>query len=136
MKKICAHSHFSIVKFDNGASDYCLKETGRLFGPWEFGLKPARRNVAGDCAARNKKILEIGAAACVDQGLIPLKDYARLKMCINLYQLDTAPKIHHPNVRGIWIFGVAGAGKSHYARTNYPDHFIKSQNRWWDGYAG
>lgn len=115
-----------MVKFDNGASDYCLKEDTRLDGPWEFGLKPARRNVAGDCAARNKKILEIGAAACVEQGLIPLKDYQRFVQSINLYKLDTAPKIDHPNCRGIWIFGVAGAGKSHYARTTYPDHYIKA----------
>lgn len=41
-------AHFEPVKFDNGASDYCLKEATRLDGPWEFGIKPARRNIKGD----------------------------------------------------------------------------------------
>lgn len=50
LKKFCAKSHFTPVKRDNGASDYCLKEETRVEGPWEFGLKPARRNVKGDVA--------------------------------------------------------------------------------------
>lgn len=44
MKQHCSRSHFEVVKYDNGASDYCLKEDTRLEGPWEFGLKPARLN--------------------------------------------------------------------------------------------
>jgi len=34
-------------------------------GPYEFGLKPCRKNIKGDTKARNEKILEIGVEECV-----------------------------------------------------------------------
>lgn len=35
-----------------------------------------------------------------------------------------------------WHWGAPRTGKSHYARTNFPDAYIKSNNIWWDGYNG
>lgn len=40
-----------------------------------------------------------------------------------------------PAVRGIWIYGPPRIGKSHFVRQQEKDLFIKSQNKWWDGYA-
>jgi len=79
LKKHDPQAHFEPVGIDNGASDYCLKEATRLEGPWEFGLKPARKNVKGSTADRNKKIIELGAERCVDEGLIPIKEYLKVK---------------------------------------------------------
>jgi len=42
----------------------------------------------------------------------------------------------HPDVRGLWIYGFSGIGKSHAARALDPNAFIKSQSKWWDGYDG
>jgi len=42
LKKFCKHSHFELVKKDNGAAEYCNKEATRLEGPWTFGVRPAR----------------------------------------------------------------------------------------------
>jgi len=53
MKKVCSHSHFEPVKFNNGADEYCNKEETRLEGPWTFGIRPARRNLKGDTARWN-----------------------------------------------------------------------------------
>ena len=67
MKKHDSRAHFVPVKRDNGASEYCLKEETRLEGPWEFGVKPARKNVKGETAERNARILEIGVEKCVEE---------------------------------------------------------------------
>lgn len=43
LKKKDPHAHFEVVKVDNGASSYCLKEDTRLEGPIEFGTRPLAR---------------------------------------------------------------------------------------------
>jgi len=40
------------------------------------------------------------------------------------------------SLRGIWYYGAPGTGKSRQARQLHPSAFLKSQNKWWDGYAG
>lgn len=65
LKKICAKSHFEPVARDNGAANYCNKDDTRIAGPWTFGVRPARRNEAGDLARRNQELISIGAVAAV-----------------------------------------------------------------------
>lgn len=40
LKKIDNKIHIEVVKINNGAHDYCMKEDTRVDGPWEFGVKP------------------------------------------------------------------------------------------------
>ncbi len=37
---------------------------------------------------------------------------------------------------GYWYLGPTGCGKSHTARTKFPDLYDKPLNKWWDGYRG
>lgn len=55
-----------MVTHNNGADDYCNKEDTRIEGPWTFGIRPARKNLKGDTARRNKELLQIGTVAAVE----------------------------------------------------------------------
>jgi len=45
------------------------------------------------------------------------------------------PTYTPPDLRGVWLHGFPGSGKTCLARF-YPDVYIKVQNKWWDGYNG
>lgn len=46
-----------------------------------------------------------------------MKDYKNLKMSVDLFKLNTQPAYEAEDVRGIWIYGEPGFGKTHMART-------------------
>lgn len=37
---------------------------------------------------------------------------------------------------GLWLWGEPRVGKSHYARNQFPNLYMKGKNKWWDGYHG
>lgn len=90
MIKLCKYSSWTPVNKDNGASDYCLKEESRLEGPWEFGIKPLRQNVKGECkearAAKNAILLEKDIDTLVADGEISLLHVPVLKRAKDIVQ--------------------------------------------------
>lgn len=52
------------------------------------------------------------------------------------YALMMVEPYDHFSVRGLWYVGEPGTGKSRKAREIYPDAYLKSQNKWFDGYDG
>lgn len=59
---------------------------------------------------------------------------------IKIYEYIHAKYMEAEDLTGpldnIWLYGPAGCGKSLYVRTNYPSHYWKGMNKWWDGYQG
>lgn len=107
LKKIDNRLHIDVVKINNGAHDYCMKEDTRLEGPFEFGKKPMQRNNKTDWT----KIKQLAQAGDLDA--IPEDIY------IKHYRSLTQIKKDHIKVaddtestKGIWIYGRSGIGKS------------------------
>ena len=73
------------MKVNNGADDYCNKEDTRLEGPWTHGIKPARLNKKGDLARRNLELVEMGPEKAVEDGIISIINYPKVKSAIDLY---------------------------------------------------
>lgn len=63
---------------------------------------------------------------------ILIRNYGNLQK-IRKDHMKAKPAEH---LRGVWIWGEAGIGKSWKARTDYPDYYPKLCNKWWDGYQG
>jgi len=127
LKKHDKSAHFEPVKFDNGASTYCLKEDTRIEGPYEFGTKPMNRQSKTDwedilVKAKTGKIDEIPAD-------IQIRCYNQLKRIEKDHQ--TIEKRDKPK-KCYWFWGAPGTGKTR-AACEHP-HYKKLVNKWWCGY--
>lgn len=132
IKKFDSKLHVEIVKINNGAHTYCMKEDTRIEGPWEFGEKPVQRNNKTDW----EEVKQNAMTGKIDK--IPADIY--VKHYRNIKQIEKDHMILGPDaegVRGIWLWGDTGLGKSRYARSELcrdTTPFIKWCNKWWDGY--
>ena len=128
--KIDNSVHCEKVLVNNGADTYCMKEDTRIEGPYSFGLKPFRYNDPNDWEnvwnlAKNNKIEQIPPSVRIKHyNTIKniSKDYMKFKDCDHL--------------RGLWIWGPSGRGKSRWVREHVSpnDLYPKMMNKWWDGY--
>lgn len=123
--------HCEAVKVNNGADTYCMKADTRVEGPWEYGTRPFKRNSKVDWAI----IKDMAKSGDLDSipGQIFVTHYSKLKAIAKDFMKLPEPTSH---LKGIWIYGHSGCGKSKLARTRYPDHYPKACNKWWDGYQG
>lgn len=120
--------HIQIVKKDNGAADYCMKEEGRLKGPWEHGKRPANPNSKTDWDTV-WEAAKVGNFESIPKGIL-IRNYSS----ICRIKKDNMKFEDSDDLRGVWIWGKSGVGKSRWAREIYADAYPKLCNKWWDGY--
>lgn len=130
VKKLHATAHWETAKGTSSqASDYCKKdgdftEVGILS---QQGKRTDLDNAITDLkdGVPMADIAENHSAVFVKFGR-GLRDLA----------LTLSKPYNHDRVRGIWIWGPPGTGKSHWARTLSGSIYLKAQNKWFDGYNG
>lgn len=120
--------HAEKIKVNNGADTYCMKTETRVDGPIELGIKPVRVNNKTDW----EQVWKLAANGELDKipASIRVIHYAKLKAIAK----DNIKFSDADHLRGIWIYGPAGAGKSRWVRENCKPLYPKLCNKWWDGY--
>lgn len=130
LTKTDPRGHYEKVIINNGADNYCMKEDTRLEGPFEFGIKPVKRNSKVDWEEVKQKAKE----GRLDE--IPADIYVKHYGNLQKIKKDSMITTDKDHLRGVWIWGRSGIGKSRKAREDYPNHYPKLCNKWWDGYQG
>lgn len=85
---------------------YCSKEDTRIEGPWEVGEKPNKQG--GD----RKSLKYLGELSEEDKLDLTPNTYIALYKAECLQDLKNSP-YNHSDVRGVWLWGEPGCGKSH-----------------------
>lgn len=152
--------HVQFVLFFADACSYrkvkaCISESIHLDGKPGAAKKDICNYVWKDETAVPDTRFEFGKAAtitrsskekydhavqkCKDQDALEVDSEILVKNLMNCLRLEAlyAKPSESDSCRGIWYFGKPGTGKSHAARHIYSESlYIKSQNKWWDGYRG
>lgn len=133
MKKYCKEMHLEVCKNASASEKYCMKVDTRVEGPIEHGVKPVQRNSKDDWdevlqKAREGRFEEIPSSILV-------QNYGNIS---KLYK-DNLKVQDSDHLRGIFIWGKSGIGKSTLARELFIDKYTtytKQHNKWWDSYKG
>lgn len=129
LKKFDNKLHIEAVKRNNGADDYCMKKETRLEGPFEYGVKPVRRDSKADWEEVKQNAIK-GQLDKIPSDIF-VRHYSSLKQIAKDHQVmvnrEQARKCY-------WYWGPSGCGKTRSATEAYPNAYMKLSNKWWDGY--
>lgn len=132
IKNVLPRAHIDKIFRNNGVEAYVMKVETRIDGPYEFGIKPVRLNKSIDWAeiynhAKNGTLERIPES-------ILFRNYNNIQ---RIYK-DNMKVESSTHLRGIFIWGKSGLGKSTLARELFPQytHYSKNHNKWWDSYKG
>lgn len=111
---------------------YCKKE-GDYF---EIGKEPLSQQDKGKCnIERHDKARDLAKQGRFDE--IDSDIYLRCFRSLHQIYLENMPVIESVStLENEWICGPTGCGKTSSVLQRYPDAYLKTANKWWDGYKG
>ncbi len=132
LKSIAPRAHWLASKGSPTQNElYCSKEEGRLSGPWVIGVKPRTAGEASIKRFADARMLAVQRKF----DLIDSDIYVR--NCSSLHFISRQKQQNLPPLNELvneWWVGPSGAGKTRKCFNDYPGHYVKSLNKWWDGY--
>lgn len=121
------------------AVEYCLKEEGRLDGPWQFGFPGARGLRGGSGLSVILSAVKSGASLQEAAELDPAS-YVRAYRGIATYQALVCPAPSWREVRAFFLEGKSGCGKSSLVYDVFGANAVytlaKQAPLWFNGYSG
>lgn len=119
------------------AVEYVKKDCTGIFEKGDRPAGPAEKGIRGKAAvaARNKLLIDTPITTLMRNGDLAASQAPMIKKMKMIVASELGPyKPDH--LRGIWLYGEPGTGKSRYAEETYPNAYMKEQNKWFDNYAG
>jgi len=123
--------HVEICKALDASIAYCKKE-GVFF---EHGIPPVTRAESGEREKRKwREILEAAREGRNDE--IPDDIRFNQPHVIKRHRMDYLMEqtLEDTESPMLWYYGASGTGKSRKAREENPGAYLKTANKWWDGY--
>jgi len=133
MKKILSRAHLEVARGSpEQAIAYVKKEETTAGEIEEYGEPKLKGGKRGDIVTM-KEMLDNGstiAAVCeeIPHAIRYIKHMREYKL------LTDKPRTEQTELHILW--GETGAGKSTYAKEQWPDAYWKDNTKWWDGYEG
>lgn len=111
---------------------YCSKESELI----ERGDKPATNDDKGRAnAIRLQQNWELAKQGRIEE-IDPDLRWKHFNTIEKLAMKHMARPDPIEQTAGIWIHGKSGCGKTKFVFKEWPDHYVKSRNKWWNGYRG
>jgi len=133
VSKFLPKAYLSISKDVFAAIEYCKKD-GDFF---EVGVPPKKPKEKGkmeiDRWDAARKCAELGDFANIPSDIF--YRYNSQSYAIRNRYLEERVLSSNDFLDNHWYYGATGTGKSSFARKAFPDAFIKSLNKWWNGYT-
>lgn len=130
VKKLLPTAHWETARGSScQASDYCKKD-GNFFEKGKTPYQGKRTDLDEVC----EKIKNGDSIRSVAES--HPSTFVKFHRGIKELALTLCNPYNHDDVRGLWLVGNPGTGKSRYARSQFPGAYLKPQSKWFDGYNG
>jgi len=110
---------------------YCTKE-GRSE---EYGECPTDTRISSSSNACRWQVAYDLARSDRLTEIDPMLQIRYFRSLSNIRDAHRPTPAINPRLANLWIWGTTGVGKTKFCFDNFPNHYIKSRNKWWCGYA-